>query len=203
MATSTPARPAPLRRGLAALALAALALGGCSGTPAAQGTDDVPDQGYVSGDGSVRTWVPDERGEPVVLAGTDFAGEQVDTADYAGDVVVINTWFAACPPCRAEAPILHAIATERADEGVHVVGLNRVDAAGAAQAFERTYDVPYPSISDPTGEVTAVLEGVVPIQGTPTTVVLDPQGRVAARVFGMLEQSTIDALIDDVVAERT
>lgn len=184
----------------AALAAAALTLVGC--TPDAGTSSQVANPGYVSGDGSTRQWAPAERGEPVTLTGTDYAGEPVDTGAWRGDVVVVNTWFAACPPCRVEAPELAALATGRASEGVHVVGINRTDDAGAAQAFEKTFDIPYPSIDDRTGAATAALQGVAPLAATPTTLVLDRSGRVAARILGLLERSTLDAMIDDVLAEQ-
>lgn len=184
----------------AALACVALVVAGC--TSEAGAGEQVANPGYVSGDGSTRQWAPAERGEPVTLTGTDYAGEAVDTSEWLGEVVVINTWFAACPPCRVEAPDLAAISAERAAEGVHLLGLNRTDDAGAAQAFEKNFEIPYPSIDDREGTATAALQGVAPIAATPTTIVLDRQGRVAARILGLLERSTLDAMIDDVLAEQ-
>lgn len=195
------ARRSRVTAGLVLGVSAALVVTGCSPDGGGQEPETVVNQGYQSGDGSVRVWAVDERDEAVVLAGEDFAGEPVDTSDWLGDVVVVNTWYAACPPCRAEAPDLGEVARERAADGVHLVGLNRTDDAGAAQAFERTYDVPYPSIADATGEVTAALQGVVPVKATPTTVVLDREGRVAARILGRTEASTLNAIVTDVLAE--
>ena len=199
------ARPAPprvpARRGFAAaaVALTALTLSACAQDSGA--TTDVVGQGYVSGDGSVRTWDADDRGDAATLTGTDYEGEAVDTGAWLGDVVVLNTWYAACAPCRAEAPDLVALANDRADDGVRVLGINTTDEAGAAQAFQRRFEVPYPSIDDRSGEVVATLSGTVPLQAVPSTVVLDREGRVAARVIGLAEGSTLTALVGDVLAE--
>jgi len=179
------------------MAVLGLVLAGCAQS---SGNGDVLDQGYQSGDGSVRTWAAGDRSDPVTLSGEDFAGKPVDTSAWLGDVVVVNTWYAACPPCRKEAPQLVATA-EAYDGRVHFVGINTTDEAGAAQAFERTFKVPYPSIADTSGAVVATLQGVVPIQAVPTTVVLDQEGRVAARVLGEVEGSTLRALLDDVLAQ--
>nr|WP_249669348.1 TlpA disulfide reductase family protein [Cellulomonas hominis] len=182
-----------------------MVLAGCSGgdggTGSGSGDGDVADQGYVSGDGSFTQWAADDRQGPVEVAGTDFAGQAVDVADWRGDVVVLNTWYAACPPCRDEAPDLVDIANEYADAGVHLLGINGVDDAGAAESFQRTFDVPYPSIDDRDKQAVAALQGVVPIQATPTTVVLDREGKVAARIVGLAEGSTLRALVDEVLAE--
>ncbi|WNB86981.1 TlpA disulfide reductase family protein [Cellulomonas sp. ATA003] len=162
---------------------------------------DVIGQGYQSGDGSTRTWPVADRGQPVTLSGTDFAGGAVDIEEWRGDVVVLNTWYAACPPCRAEAPDLVDLANDYADDGVHLLGINGTDDAGAAQAYERTFSVPYPSIADTDGSAIADLQGAVPVQAVPTTIVLDREGRVAARILGLAEGSTLRALVDDALAE--
>ncbi len=185
------------------LALAACGGGGDGTGNGTNGPADVVDQGYQSGDGSVSTWPPADRTDAVELSGTDFAGDTQDVASWRGDVVVLNTWYAACPPCRKEAPDLAAFATDYAAQGVHVLGINGVDDAGAAEAFQRTFEVPYPSIADTDKQAVAALQGVVPVQATPTTVVLDRQGRVAARVVGTVDGSTLRALVDDVLAEDT
>ncbi len=190
-------------RVVVACALAAvMALGACSPAATGDGRTETGEQaGYVSGDGSTRTWAPDDRGAPVALSGSDFTGAAVDVAGWRGDVVVLNTWYAACPPCRAEAPDLVALATDYADDGVRLLGINGTDDAGTAQAFERTFEIPYPSLADTDGQAVAALQGSVPLQAVPTTVVLDREGRVAARVLGLAEGSVLRAMVDDVLAE--
>ncbi len=188
-------------RTAAAVAAGALALTLAACGAQDSGAGDVVGQGFVSGDGSVQQWTPEERQEPVTVEGTTFEGDEVTTADWRGDVVVLNTWYAGCAPCRAEAPDLVELATERADEGVRLLGINTEDDAGTGLAFQRTFEVPYPSIEDRSGQVVARLSGVVPLQAVPSTVVLDAEGRVAARVIGQVAGSTLDAIVDDVLAE--
>ncbi|MDM7832238.1 TlpA family protein disulfide reductase [Cellulomonas edaphi] len=179
--------------------LAAGVLAGCSDD--GQGSNDVSNQGFVSSDGAVKTWPAGDRKGPVALQGTDFAGKQQDVADWLGDVVVVNTWYANCPPCRAEASDLVGVANDYANQGVHVIGLNGTDEAADADAFARKYDVPYPSIKDNTGAAVAALQGVVPINAVPTTVVLDREGKVGARILGIADASTLRGVIDDLLAE--
>lgn len=199
--------PAPRRARPAALVATALAaaslLAGCSASADVTGRpDDVIDQGYQSGDGTTQTWPVGQRSEPVTITGTDYEGNTVDTTDWLGDVVVLNTWYAGCPPCRAEAPDLVAISEDYAGR-VHLLGINGTDDAGAAQAFQRTFGVQYPSIQDTNGGAMAALAAHVPVQAVPSTVVLDQEGRVAARVVGLVEGSTLRGLLDDVLAETT
>ncbi|MBO0608802.1 TlpA family protein disulfide reductase [Myceligenerans salitolerans] len=197
----------PRGRGRAARLVALAVAATCAGTLAActaadSGAGDVAGQGYVSGDGSVQSWDAGDRRGPVRISGTDFTGETLATSDWAGDVVVLNTWYAGCPPCRAEAPDLTDLANEYADDGVRFLGINTEDDAATAQAFERTFDTPYPSLEDRDGRVVADLSGVVPLQAVPTTVVLDGEGMVAARVIGEVERPTLEALIDEALGEE-
>jgi peroxiredoxin len=181
-------------------AVALLLLAGC--TPGGQANpDDVADQGYQSGDGSTTTWAVGDRKGPLELSGTDFEGTAQDVADWRGDVVVLNTWYANCPPCRAEAPDLAALATDYAADGVQVLGINRTDDAGTAQAFERQFSVPYPSLADTDGTAIAALQGTVPVNAVPTTVVLDRSGNVAGRILGLADPSTLRSMVDGLLAE--
>jgi peroxiredoxin len=186
------------RRGLVAAALAALVVLPVACAPASGGDDDT---GYRSQDGATTTWAAGDRTGPVELSGTDVDGAAQDVAAWRGDVVLVNTWYAACPPCRAEAPDLGALATDYAGAGLHLLGVNSTDAAGTAVAFARQFDVPYPSIVDTDGSAIAALQGVVPVNAVPTTVLLDRQGRVAARILGRVDPSTLRTIVDDLLAE--
>jgi len=84
---------------------------------------------------------------------------------------------------------------------VHLLGVNPRDDAATAQAFERTFGVPYPSLWDRDARGVAAMQGLVPLQAMPTTVVLDREGRVAARILGQADPTILRGLIDDVVAE--
>lgn len=187
-------------RVVAVLAAALLVLTGCAGQDSQPSSSEAG--GYVSGDGRISTWEPAERDEPVELTGTSYEKEEVDLADWRGEVVVVNFWYAACPPCRAEAPDLVDLSEEFEDQGVQFLGVNHTDGSGTALAFQRNFDIPYPSLHDRDADGVAAMEGVVPLQAMPSTVVLDRQGRVAARVIGQIQHSTLSALIEQTLAEE-
>jgi thiol-disulfide isomerase/thioredoxin len=191
----------PTRGAVGVLAVLALALSvsACAPAGSSAGGGDVG-AGYSSGDGSYSTWDPGERGDPVDLVGTTYDDTEFDIADATGGATVVNFWYAACPPCRAEAPDLGAIAADY-DGEITMVGVNPRDDVATAQAFENTFSVPYPSIHDSGARAVAAVEGVVPLSAMPTTVVLDAEGRVAARILGQAEPSVLRGLIDDVLAE--
>lgn len=184
-----------------ALLISGLVLSGCAQDSGNVAPTDVAGQGYQSGDGSITTWAVADRTDQVALTGQDYEAQAVDTTEWYGEVVVLNTWYAACPPCRAEAPDLVALEEEFAEQGVKFLGINRTDDAGTAQAFEREYGVTWPSINDAAGSAIASLAGVVPIKAVPTTVVLDREGKVAARVLGQIDKSIMQTLIGETLAE--
>ena len=186
---------------VAATAVAALGLAACTGsaTPASTSTNDT-ESGYVSGDGTVQQWAPEERDEPVELAGESMAGEPLDLEDWRGSVVVVNFWYAECPPCRKEAPDLVALAKEFEGE-VQFMGVNHINEPPTALAFERRFELPYPSLHDQDAAGVASMQNVVPLQAMPSTVVLDAEGRVAARILGLVEKATLKALITETLAE--
>lgn len=158
------------------------------------------DQGYVSGSGVVSRVPAEDRGEPLDLSFETLDGKTVSLADLRPTPVVINLWYAACPPCRKEAPDLKSVSEEFGDKA-QFIGVNVRDQEAAANAFIQNYQVPYPNMLDSNGEMVSLLSGVLPPQATPSTVVLDAKGRAAARVVGEVDASTLKGLIEDVQSE--
>jgi peroxiredoxin len=182
------------RRAFGMAALSTLGLAACSGgdgLPKSEGSN------FIEGDGSYVQWKADERKEPVEFSGTTVDGDTVDLADYRGKVVVLNTWFAGCAPCRSEAPDLEAVWQQYSGRNVQFLGINTYDTADVAASFQRSHSITFPSILDAkSGAAMLALRTYSP-QATPTTLVLDPEGRVAARVSGIVSTSTLTGMLDD------
>jgi hypothetical protein len=88
-------------------------------------------------------------------------------------------------------------------KNVQFVGVNVRDTAETALAFDRTFDITWPSIIDAqSGSVLLAFTGLVTPQAVPTTLVIDKKGRVAARVLGQVQAGTLKALIQRVVDEK-
>lgn len=194
-------RPTLLIASVVALGL----LAGCASDPLAEQYKDGTNSNYISGKGVYREYAPNERGNPVDFSGTSDTGAEISSADYAGSVYVVNFWYAGCPPCRREAPDLEALSQEYDGLGVAFLGVNIYDQADNSQAFARRYGVTYPSILD-ANEVSVQLAfaGSVPPNAVPTTLVLDREGRVAARWSGLVnEPANLAAMIDTVLAETS
>lgn len=185
----------------ASIAVASLSLAGCSGNdPLAQQYRSGDNKNYIAGDGTVTEYGAADRGASVAWQGKLADGSTLSSANLSGVVTVMNFWYAGCAPCRAEAPDLVALAKQFPK--VQFVGVNVRDAAGTAGAFERKFGIQWPSILDAgDGSVVLAFTGIVTPQAVPTTLVIDAKGRVAARVLGRVEPSTVKALIKRVVDE--
>ncbi|WP_350347971.1 TlpA disulfide reductase family protein [Agromyces sp. G08B096] len=181
---------------------AVLLLAGCSSDPLAEQYREGSGKNYIAGDGSVAEFAADQRGEPVSFEGTTVDGGTFDSADSLGEVTVVNFWYAGCAPCRVEAPILQQVHEDFGDD-VTFVGVNVRDQAGTARPFEEDFGITYPSILDvDEGRVQYAFAGKVPAAAVPTTLVLDQEGRVAARILGQIEDDSIlSSIVGDLVAE--
>ena len=162
-------------------------------------------QNYISGDGTITEIAASDRGETVSFSGRTDSDELVSSADYAGRVLVVNFWYAACPPCRAEAGDLEATFLAFKDQGVDFLGVNIRDQAATARAFAQEYSITYPSVMDANdGTMQLAFSGLVAPNAVPTTLVIDRQGRVTSRILGRLpDESTLAALIRSALAEPT
>ncbi|WP_217182896.1 TlpA disulfide reductase family protein [Streptomyces sp. AC495_CC817] len=195
-----------LTRGAVGAALAAvfaIGLSACAPDAVSDSFLSGENTGYVAADGAVVEIPVAERGEPVVYGGVTEDGERFDSADIAGQVTVVNFWYAGCAPCRLEAGDLEEVWQKFEGEGVAFVGINTRDQADTAKAFSKEFGVTYPSLIDvDTAEAKLAFAAAVPIQATPTTLVLDKQGRVAARIIGPIESpSILSTLVKDALAE--
>jgi len=197
-----PSRRSMLAAGGMALTALTLGLSGCAQEDAlAKQAKAGDNKNYVAGDGSVTEFAAGDRKEAVQIQGALFSGAAVTPADFQGKVSVLNFWFAACAPCRVEAPLLEELHQEFKDQGVQFFGVNLRDEKPTAEAFEKTFNLTYPSFDDKDGGVLLSVSGLVPPGAVPTTLVLDKQGRVASRVLGEIEKGTLKSLITAAVAE--
>jgi peroxiredoxin len=180
----------------AALLLAACGSGGKSG-----GSGDT---GFVTGSDGIATVDKGSRTQAPDLSGETIDGKQLDVADYQGKIVVLNVWGSWCGPCRLEAKNFVKVSEDLKDQGVQFVGINTRDTSTTpAIAFEKAHGVEYPSLYDPTGKLMLRFKkGTLNPQAIPSTLVLDRQGKIAARALEALSEDNLRKMIDPVLAEK-
>lgn len=190
-------------KAVAAAAAVAIALTACATDPLAEQYRQGSGKNYIAGDGTVTEIAAANRQKPVDFSGTLESGATVTAADYRGNVLVLNFWYAGCAPCRAEAPDLQSLWLKYQGAGVSFLGVNIRDQVGTALAFASTYGVTYPSVIDANGgTMQLAFSGVVAPNAVPTTLVIDTEGRVSSRILGRIpDVGVLDALIKTALAE--
>ena len=190
-----------MRRPAAAL-LGAVLLAGC-----ATGDDavDVADGGefrFVQGTPSGEVIPEEERAPAPPFSGTLLeTGDEWDSSRLAGSVAVLNFWGSWCAPCRVETPEFSEVAAETADDGVQFLGINvKEPSEQFALAFVDRFDISFPSLHDPRGEVALAFRDY-PANAVPSTIVLDTDGRVAAVYTGELAQDSLRRVLDRLLEE--
>ena len=191
--------------GAALAAVFAIGLSACAPDPVSESFLSGENTGYVAADGAIVEIPEADRGEPVEFGGVTESGDELDSGDLAGQVTVVNFWYAGCAPCRVEAADLESVWKDFEGEGVSFVGVNTRDQADTATAFADEYGITYPSLIDvDTAQAKLAFAEATPIAATPTTLVLDKQGRVAARIIGPIDGTSIlSTLVKDTLAESS
>jgi peroxiredoxin len=147
---------------------------------------------------SVVTCAPDQRPPARNVSGQLLDGGNYDISADRGKVVVVNFWGSWCSPCRAEAADLETTYQATKAQNVTFLGVNWRDDRDSAKAFERGR-VTYPSIFDSDGKV-AVQFDVTQVS-TPSTLILDRQGRVAVMLRKPTVASELKPLVARIAAE--
>ncbi|WP_298873964.1 TlpA disulfide reductase family protein [uncultured Microbacterium sp.] len=179
-------------------------LAACSADPLADQYRAGDNKGYIAANGfQTKEIAADQRGEPVDFSGTLDNGSPVSSADFAGEVLVVNFWYATCGPCIIEAPRLEQAYQSFQGQDVSFLGINTYDQPATALSFARDHGVSYSSaMAVDDAQLKLAFSKATPLNATPTTLVLDKQGRVAARIVGELpEASILEAIVRTLVAE--
>ena len=115
------------------------------------------------------------------LLGSD---QEVRFSDYAGSVLLINTWATWCPPCRAEMPDFEAIHQKYRARGLVVVGVN-IDEGRADDAvakFVSGLRISFPVWRDPRNRFSKRFRTL----GVPESFLVDRAGQIVKHWQGPL-----------------
>jgi thiol-disulfide isomerase/thioredoxin len=159
-----------------------LAAGLIARKPRAQGLQDLADALAISN-------------PPVAAPDISFAaadGSQHHLKEFAGHGMVINLWATWCGPCVEEMPALAALSKALAPDDIAVLPLSS-DRGGASvvQAFYQQHGIGgLPVLLDPRSAAAHAFG----VQGIPTSVIIDKQGRERARLEGAADWSTPGAI---------
>lgn len=110
----------------------------------------------------------------------DLEGRDHSLSDYRGRWVLVNYWATWCPPCREEMPSMERAWQTLKDDGILLLAINVGETEDQVWTFTSNYPVNFPLLLDQDSKTIEAW----PVQGLPTTFVIDPQGRLAYRAIG-------------------
>ena len=147
-------------------------------------------------------WVPKEQRTPAPkLVFSDIPGARKRFSQLKGKVIVVNFWATWCAPCKAEMPeLVKAYAIYR-DRGVEFVGAANEPRSAKARVreFMQGMQIQFPVWLEASEDHMKAL-GVGP--GLPATIIVDAQGRVAARISGVTDGAQLHELLDRILTEQ-
>ncbi len=109
-------------------------------------------------------------------------GKAITLSDLRGHVVLVNLWASWCGPCRAEMPAMQRVYEIYRDQGFQVLAINVTyqDSQAAARAFVDEFDLTYPVLLDPDGQVSSLYL----LRSLPTSFFIDAEGVIQEIVIG-------------------
>ena len=110
---------------------------------------------------------------------------------------MVNVWASWCSPCRAEAPALEVLANRYPE--AQFIGILTRDNLSSANAFVKRFGISYPTLTD--DAILLKFRGELSPNAIPTTLVLDKENRIAARISGEITVLALENLIKKLLAE--
>lgn len=179
-----------LRYKISGLIALAIILTSCSG-----GGTSSSQESFVSGNGAVTFIDIDKRISAPHLSGQTLSGTYYEFS--GGKTAVVNVWASWCSPCRAEAPTLVALSKKYPETSF--IGILTRDNPATAEAFQRRFNLSYPTLID--DSLLIGFKGSLPANAIPSTVLIDKNGKVAARISGQVTVASLSQLIERVSNE--
>jgi thiol-disulfide isomerase/thioredoxin len=127
-------------------------------------------------------------GPATAITAPTLSGAPFDWSSTHGHVVVLDFWGSWCGPCNAEQPELNRLGTQWTPKGVLFLGVDEQESSANGAAYERHYNVIYPSVNDSSEVIASEYNVIEP----PTVIIIDAKGNIVDRFLGTLSGVNAD-----------
>ena len=128
----------------------------------------------------------------------DASGADIRLSDCQGKVVLLNFWATWCPPCKAEIPWFEEFQRTYANQGLVIIGISMdEDGWKSVRPYMEATKINYRvAIGDD-----ALAQKYGRVESLPETLLIDRDGRIAARHVGIVEKSVYESEIVRILAK--
>ena len=130
---------------------------------------------------------------------TTPSGEEIRLSDFRGKVVLLNFWATWCGPCRIEMPLFQNLYARYGEEGITIVAVNNRETAQQIVGFTDQLGITFPLALDESGTI----QDLYNVSGYPITYIIDADGVIMERHFGVFSPRNINALLDKLALTGT
>ncbi|MGE0490058.1 MAG: TlpA family protein disulfide reductase [Vulcanimicrobiota bacterium] len=134
-------------------------------------------------------------GGPVPKFSFPHESGAISAEGLKGKVILINCWATWCGPCMGEMPDLVKLQEKYKDQGLQLVGISYDQSEEQMKKGAERLQLNFPVVMHDLPEVQSFLEKLPPVEGIPTTWVIDPDGTIVAHHIGAQPLEAFEALV--------
>jgi len=128
----------------------------------------------------------------------NLQGQKITTQSLRGKVVIVNFWATSCTTCVKEMPQMIDTYNKFKGQGLEFVAVAmQYDQPNYVINFTETRKLPFTVALDSGGDIATAFNGV---KMTPTTFVIDKNGKVIKQYLGMPDFAALHALLQKELA---
>ena len=127
------------------------------------------------------------------IAVTSITGEAIKLYQDKNNFTIINFWATDCPGCIKEMPGLTDIYNQFKGQGLQIIAVSMsYDPPNQVLNFTQKNKIPFPVVLDVDGQIARSFED---IRLTPTSILIDKNGKIIDKVIGELDFNKLNALL--------
>ena len=127
------------------------------------------------------------------IAVNSITGEAIKLYQVKNNFTIINFWATDCPGCIKEMPGLTNIYNQLKGQGLQIIAVSMsYDPPNQVLNFTHKNKIPFPVVLDVDGQIARSFGD---IRLTPTSILIDKNGKIIDKVIGELDFNKLNALL--------